>query len=349
MKQKPAESPYPEIFDTIIIGAGPAGMTAAIYAARRKLKTLVITADIGGQMRWCSDIQNWTGVAQSTGPALSEQFYQHLHQMDEDDAQFDLWFRENERVAKVEKSTLSQTNDQNFTLTTDRGEAFITKTIICATGRKPRTLGIPGEKEAMNGRGLSFAATSDAPLYAGKKMVVIGGGNSAMDVALQLAKYTDDITICTNLDHLIGEQILMEKVEQNPAIKVRYLVQTDEIILDDQPWVSGVKIRVPKPAVKASNVAEIDSSDLIDETIPCQGVFEEIGHVPATSFLAELVRMNSQNEIQVNRLMHTSVPGIFAAGDCNDGVHKQVVVAAGEGAVAALQAHEYLLKNKQFK
>lgn len=325
-------SEYPAIFDTIIVGAGPAGMTAAIYAARRKMKTLLVCGTIGGQMKWASDIQNWTGVAQATGPELTNQFYAHIKRIDDDDKAFDLWVREDEKVASIKKISLEGKDYAVFELTTDTGEKFMTKTVIICSGKIPRTLQIPGEKIAMQGNGLSFSATSDAPLYRDKKMAVIGGGNSAMDVALQLAKYTDDITIMSDLDHLIGENCLMERVKENPRIKIKYLACVKEILLDEKNKVRGL--------------AMSDSENPFHE-FACQGVFEEIGQTPATEFLRGFLELNRGNEIIKDQDCKTSVDGVFAAGDCTDQQHKQTIVAAGEAAVAALEAHKYVIKLKE--
>ena len=161
-------------------------------------------------------------------------------------------------------------------------------------------------------------------------MVIIGGGNSAMDVALQLEKFTNDITIMTNLDHLIGEISLMEKVNSSPNINIKYDIDLKEILLNKEQKVRGVRFSEGTGKVQ----------DLV-----CEGIFEEVGHIPATKFLNDFVTLNQAGEIVTDRLMKTSLAGFFAAGDCNDGYHKQVIVAAGEGAVAALQAHEYLLQN----
>jgi alkyl hydroperoxide reductase subunit F len=323
---------YPEIFDTIIVGAGPAGMTAAIYAARRKMKTLMVCGTIGGQMKWASDIQNWTGVAQATGPELTNQFYAHIKRIDHDDKAFDLWVREEEKVTTIKKNSLQDKDYHVFEITTDGGEKFLTKTVVVCSGKIPRTLGIPGEKIAMRGNGLSFSATSDAPLYRDKKMAVIGGGNSAMDVALQLAKYTDDITIMTNLDHLIGEACLMDRVNENPNILIKYAVAVQEVLLDENEKVSGIRL----------SEGAGDSYDF-----DCEGIFEEIGQIPATGFVKGFLDQNDGNEIIKDKDCKTSIEGIFAAGDCTDQQHKQTIIAAGEAAVAALEAHKYIIKLKE--
>lgn len=323
---------YPAIFDVIIIGGGPAGMTAAVYAARRKMKALILTGKTGGQMMWSSDIENYTGVAKVTGPELTKIFMEHVHGVDEDNSHFDLWVREHEMVSSVKKE------DNLFVVETDKQsdfetpQTFLARTLVLTTGKVPRTLNIPGEDIAMKGNGLSFCATCDAPLYKDKKMVIVGGGNSAMDVALQLSKFTNNITIFTNLDHLIGEGCLMDKIEQNDNISVEYLTKTQEILLDASHKVSGIRY----------------VQDGEEKTYACEGIFEEIGQIPATAFLEGFVDLNAKKEIVTDRNKRTSVPGVFAGGDCTDQTHKQVIVAAGEGAVAALEAHEYLLRKEDF-
>ena len=313
----------PQIFDTIIIGAGPAGMTATIYAARRKLKALLICGETGGQMISSSDIENWTGVAQATGPELTRMFFEHVKKVDHDNAHFDVWVREGERVENVSGSA-----EKNFSVRTDSGKIFNSKTLICTTGKVPRTLGVPGEKVAMAGNGLSFCATCDAPLYRNKKMAVIGGGNSALDTALQLSKFTDSITIFVFDDHLIGETCLAEKCENDPHISIEFGVDTRKILLQNG---------------KVSGIGYLQNK--VEKTFVCDGIFEEIGQKPATEFVKTFAAQNAAGEILTNRRCWTNVPGFFAGGDCTDQPHKQVVVAAGEGAICAVEAHEFLLRN----
>ncbi len=319
------QPPYPQVFDTIIIGAGPAGMTAAIYGARRKMKVLLVCGKVGGQMMWSSDIENYTGVGQATGPELTQQFFNHVRKIDDDNAHFDVWVQEDIKVTKVSGSF-----EENFEVTTDKGEVFESKTVICTSGKIPRTLNVPGESIAMKGNGLSFCATCDAPLYKDKKMVVIGGGNSAMDVALQLDKFTEDITVLTYEDKLMGEVCMMEKIHNSGHIEVKNNITTKEILLDKDNQVRAVL------------VSQKDGEDF---EIECEGVFEEIGQIPATDFLKGFIELNEIKEIPTDRKCNTSIAGFFAGGDCTSQIHKQVIVAAGEGAVAALEAHEYILKH----
>lgn len=325
------ENTYPEIFDTIIIGAGPAGMTASVYAARRKMKALLICGKVGGQMMWSSDIENYTGIAQATGPEMTHEFFKHVKKVDDDNDHFDLWVREKEKVIDINKDKKTDI----FTISTNTGRTFFSYTVVITSGKIPRTMGIPGEKIAMQGNGLSFCATCDAPLYKDKKMAVIGGGNSAMDVAIQLSKFTKDVTIFTTNETLTGEKCLIEKIKNNPGIQVEYSAHTQEILLDQSNSVSGI---VYTQKNKQENTSK---------TFACEGIFEEIGQIPATDFLEGVVELNAQKEVITNERKQTSVPGIFAGGDCTDQPHKQVIVAAGEGAIATLEAHEYLLRHEK--
>ncbi len=319
------EPPYPEVFDTIIMGAGPAGMTAAIYAARRKMKILLVTGKIGGQMMSSSDIENWTGVAQATGPELTNQFFKHVKKVDDDNAHFDLWVREGETIQSVGGNF-----QEKFWVKTSTGKMFRSKTLIATTGKVPLTLNVPGESVAMKGNGLSFCATCDAPLYKDKKMIVIGGGNSAMDVALQLEKFTNDITICVYGGELKGEICMREKIERSSSIRVECGVDTKEILLHENNAVRGIRV--------LQNGTE--------RVFDCEGIFEEIGQAPATEFLSGFVTLNDRREIPTDRRCCTKVQGFFAGGDCSDQAHKQVVVAASEGAICALEAHELLLRTE---
>ncbi|MEI7511645.1 MAG: FAD-dependent oxidoreductase [Candidatus Peregrinibacteria bacterium] len=321
--KKPAP---PKIFDVLIIGAGPAGMTAAVYASRRKMTIGLLCGHIGGQMMWSSDIENYTGVKQATGPELTSRFYSHIKKVHDDSEHFDLWVMEDQYV-----KTISGNFEEHFTITTEKGDTYTARTVVCTSGKIPKTLHVPGEEIAMKGNGLSFCATCDAPLYKDKKMVVLGGGNSAMDVVLQLQKFTDDITLITNIDHLIGEEVMMGKITMSPRVTVKYSTLTHEILLNEQG-----KVRAVLVSTHGGEQYEI----------ACDGIFEEIGQMPATQFLEGFLPLNEGKEIPINRRCETSVKGFFAAGDCSDEPHKQVIVATGQGAIAALEAHELLLRPK---
>lgn len=317
----------PDVLDTVIIGAGPAGMTAAIYAARRKMKTLMICGTIGGQMNACSDIQNWTGVAKATGPELVKSFFEHVVKIDDDDPHFDLWLKEGLKV-----NTVCKQKNGLFGITAEDGKEYVSKTVILTMGKRPRMLGIPGEDIAMRGNGLSLSATSDAPLYRGKKMVVIGGGNSAMDVTLQLAKFTDDITLITMNDALGGTEALQERVQDHANVTILKKTLVQEILLNENNKVRGVRYKTA-------------DNDCMME-MECEGIFEQVGQVPSSECVCDMVTLNDMGEIITDRNCRTNIDGCYAGGDINNGDYKQVIVASGEGAVCALEAHKYILEHK---
>lgn len=299
------------MYDCIIIGAGPAGLTAAIYTARKKLKTLVLSKDIGGQMAWSSDVENYTGFSFITGAELTQKFKEHADKLKED-----LEILEGEEVVKLEKNITS------FIAETKSGKNYFSKSVIVATGKKPRMLDIPGEKQYM-GKGVAVCATCDAPLYKNKNVIVIGGGNSAMDTVISLSRIAKQVTIMTNLTKLTADSLLVQKVTSLPHISFLYDVRVKEIVGNE--IVLGVKIE------RGNTLTELKAD----------GVFIEIGWEPNTAFEI-LCHKNPSGEVIVDRNLQTNVPGLFAAGDVNDSWGEQIVIAAGEGAKAAISASRYL-------
>jgi len=298
-----------DIYDLIIVGAGPAGITAAIYAARKKLKTLVVSKDIGGQTALSGAVENYTGYQYITGFELARKFEEHVKE-------FDLDFHEREEVTRIQKV------DDTFRVSTDQG-AYEGKAVIIASGAKPKELRIPGEKEFKN-RGVTYCATCDAPLFAGRDVAVIGGGNSAMDATLQLLSIARKIYLITINSELEGDRIMKEKVLQAKNVEVWTNTKTVEILGDSM--------------VTAMRVVRRDEARL-----NVQGVFIEIGYTPNCEFI-DIVEKNKLNEIKVDARCETNVLGIFAAGDVTDVPEKQIIIAAGEGSKAALSAFSYLSK-----
>lgn len=296
------------LYDLIIIGAGPAGMSAAVYAARNKLNFLVISKDIGGQAAWSSDVENYIGYQFVTGAELTKKFEEHVETY-------------GVRIVDDEAADVKKANDV-FEIKTKNGKKFSAKTIIVASGKKPRMLNVPGEKE-FKGRGVTYCAVCDAPLFAKKDVAVIGGGNSALDAALHLAKYAGKIYLINMTDALGGEKIRWEKVKESKNVAVLNNSRTVEIL--GGKFVSGIKIEQNK---------KVKSFDV-------QGVFIEIGLVPEADFI-KIAKKNKLGEIVVDQAAKTNVPGIFAAGDVTNTPEKQIVIAAGEGAKAALGAIRYL-------
>jgi len=301
------------MFDLIIVGAGPAGITASVYAARKKMNLLVITKDIGGQAALSGDIENYTGYQFITGPELAGKFEEHMQK-------YGIELRENEEVIELRRK------DDGIWVETDKG-AYEAKTAVVASGKRSRELGVPGEKEFKN-RGLTYCATCDGPLFAGKDVAIIGGGNSALDAALQLIKIAKHIYLINITSSLGGDAIMRGKVSESKKVSILNSTRVTAVLGDRM--VSGIKIKGQER----------------EETLAVQGVFVEIGLIPNSEFAKQLEK-NELGEIKVNCQNETNMPAIFAAGDVTDVAEKQIIVAAGEGAKAALSAFRYLAKHKQ--
>jgi alkyl hydroperoxide reductase subunit F len=297
------------MYDLIIIGAGPAGITAAVYAARKRLNFLVISKDIGGQTAWSGDVENYTGYQFISGPELAAKFEEHMRR-------YNVEVKEGEAAIEVKK-----TGDA-IRVRTDKGGEYEAKTFIMASGKFSREMGVPGEREFKN-KGLTYCATCDGPLFGGRDVAVIGGGNSALDAALQLIKIAKRIYVVNNAARLGGDAIMRGKVEKSDMVTVMNGAQVAAVIGDKM--VTGIKVK----------------KDGKEALIPVQGVFVEIGLVPNSDFLKDAAR-NEYNEIIVNSRNETNIPGIFAAGDVTDVPEKQIIIAAGEGSKAALAAFKYL-------
>lgn len=295
--------------DLIIIGAGPAGITAAVYAARKKLDFSVFSKDIGGQAAWSGDIENFTGYQFITGPELALKFKEHLGKFE-----FDL--QEGIEVSKIER------NNRLFDVITSGSERFSAKTLILASGKRPHFLNVPGETEYKN-RGVTYCATCDGPIFSNKVVAVIGGGNSALDAALQMIQIASRVYLINITDKLTGDPTMQEKII---AAKNAEILNSSKVLeVFGEKFVKGIKVET------LGKVREIQ----------LEGVFIEIGSVP-NSDMIDFVDKNQLQEIVVNCANETSVPGVFAAGDVTNVPEKQIIVAAGEGAKATLTAFRYL-------
>lgn len=300
-------------YDVIIVGGGPAGLTAAIYSARRAMKTLIVSMDIGGQMAMTNSIENYPGYEEIDGPLLGQKM---LAQAEKSGATL-----VNAEVTKIAKEA------EGFSLETVDGQQFLGRAVIMAFGLTPRNLNVPGEKE-FTGRGVAYCATCDGPLYKGKTVAVIGGGNSAMDAAEYLSKIAEKVYILVRQDKFRGEEVLMERVSNEPKIEILFEASTTEIKGD-----------------KKIETLVYDQKGESKE-IKVDGVFVEIGHVAKTDWVKDLLNLTDMREINVNMDCETNTPGVFAAGDITQTSYKQVVISAGEGAKAALQAYKYLQGGK---
>jgi len=301
------------MYELIIIGAGPAGITASIYAARKRMDFLVVAKDIGGQAALSSDIENYTGYQYITGPELTRKFEQHMREF-----QIEL---KHEEVVGIERV------NGGFRVKTDKG-VYESRSLIIASGARPRILNVPGEQEFKN-RGVTYCATCDAPLFSDKDVAVIGGGNSGLDATLQLMRIANRIYLIECGPELRGDEVMREKVERSEKVTVLTNTKVLEILGDK--FVMGIMVEQEGKR----------------EVLGIQGVFIEAGYIPNSEFAAGVVNLNERNEIVVDDRCRTSVDGIFAAGDVTDVQQKQIIVAAGEGAKVALGAYEYLQKLKQ--
>jgi len=298
------------LYDLIIIGAGPAGIAAAIYAARKRIDFIVITEDIGGQAAYSANVENYLGYQFISGVDLISKFEEHIKK-------YNVEVKENEKVIEINK-------EKDIIIVKTNKDIYKSKTLIIASGKRSKELRIPGEKEFKN-KGVSYCATCDAPLFEGKNVAVIGGGNSAFDAVLQLAKIANKIYLITNISYFTADAIMQEKVSAINNVSMLKNTQVLEILGDR--LVNGIKIK----------------RENREEVINVEGVFIEIGLLPNSDF-AVGVDKNKNGEIIINSKNETNIEGIFAAGDVTNIRDKQIIIAAGEGAKATLSVFEYLSK-----
>ncbi|MBN1643593.1 MAG: FAD-dependent oxidoreductase [Dehalococcoidales bacterium] len=298
------------MYDLIIIGGGPAGLTAAVYAARKRINTLLITNDIGGQVNWTTGIENYMGYQFIEGAELISKFEAQVNQ-------FPIDRKIGQKVTGITKT------DDGFEITTE-SDKFQSKAVLLVTGKRPRHLNIPGETE-LTGRGVTYCAICDGPVFAGQKVAVIGGGNSALEATLDMVKIAEHVDLIS-LTPLTGDPVLIEKLSDAKNLSV---------FLEHQPEEISGKGLVEGIAIKDLRTGERKHLDV-------SGIFIEIGLVPNSDMVKGLVKLNQYGEVPVNCSCETETPGLFAAGDVTTVPEKQIVVAAGEGAKAALQAHRYL-------
>jgi len=306
------------IYDTIIIGAGPAGMTAAIYAARREMKTLVIGKEVGGQLIWASEIENYPGFKKISN-------YDLIIKMQEQVKGLGVEIK-TEEVKEVKK-----TEDGTFILHSGR-EEYKTKTIIIAMGLAPRRLAIPGEEE-FSGKGVSYCANCDGPFYKGKTVAVAGGGNAALDAAEVMSKIAKKVYLIHRRDEFKGFEALVDEVKKRENIEL--------ILNSDLKEISG--------QTKVEKIKILNNKTQEEKELETDGVFIEVGRIAHTDLVAEFAERDNGNQIMVDEKNMTKTPGLFAAGDVtNKSEFKQITIAMGQATIAALAAYQYLqLKEKK--
>lgn len=303
-----------DVYDIIIVGGGPAGMTSAVYSARKQVKTLLISKDIGGQLLLTSDIENYMGFQYVTGKELTEKFRSQMEQFPIVDIILD------EPVIKISKE------EDNIIVETEKSRKFTGKTAIIASGKRYKSMKALGEKEFV-GRGVSYCATCDVPLFSGKDVVVVGGGNSALTSVIELTKLASKVYVVNIADDWQADPVLLDKIKN--ATNITYFLGHKINAIHGERIVTGVTVE---------SLATKETKDLT-----VQGVFIEIGLIPNSELVKDLVKLNDRGEIIVDCMCNTNVPGIFAAGDVTTVPEKQISVAIGEGSKAALAAYEYLL------
>lgn len=298
------------IYDLIIIGGGPAGMTAAVYSLRKGLKTAIVTYDIGGQMLETFSIENYMGFRFIEGNNLVNKFASQIKQ-------FELALLQGVYVTGIRKE------EKIFYINTNNSKTYKARAVIIAAGKSYRKLGVKGEAE-FTGRGVSYCATCDVPLYRDKRVVVVGGGNSGVEAAIELAKISKFVTVLQRGNNLTADKMLIRQLEQFNNKEIRLNAEVLEIIGDDR--------------VKSIRFKENGQEKILDT----DGVFVEIGLIPNTGFIKDFLRLNKYGEIPVDEFCRTEIEGCFGAGDISSVPEKQIIVAAGEGAKAALSAYRFL-------
>ncbi len=299
------------VYDTIIIGAGPAGMTAAIFAARRNLKTIIIGKQLGGQMIWASAIENMPGFKSINSFDLIKKMQEQANLLG-----VTILAAEVKEVRK---------NEQNIYSLVAGKEVYQTKTIIIAMGLSPRRLNVVGEDKFI-GKGVSYCANCDGPLYKNKIVAVIGGGNAALDTAEVLSKLAKQVYLIYRGERLRGFEILINKVKEKSNVKIIFNSVITEI--------AGTN--------KLEKIKLINDKTKQKEELTIDGLFIEIGHEADTELVANLVKRDEKNQILIDQNCRTNQAGIFAAGDVTQNEYKQIIIGCGQGAVAALNAYKYL-------
>jgi len=301
-------------FDVLVIGGGPSGATAAIYAARKGIRTGIVAERFGGQVNDTLGIENFISVKYTEGPQLVANIENQVKEYNIDVMKL-------QRAKRLEKKDLIEIELEN-------GAVLKSKTVIVSTGARWRNIGVPGESEFKN-KGVAYCPHCDGPLFTGKDVAVIGGGNSGIEAAIDLAGIVKHVTVLEFAPELKADAVLQDRLYSLPNVTVLKNVQTSEITGTD----------------KVDGISYIDRATGETKHVELQGVFVQIGLVPNTDWLADTVERTRMGEIVVDSHGATSVPGVFAAGDCTNSPYKQIIISMGSGATAALGAFDYLIRN----
>ncbi len=301
-------------FDVLVVGGGPAGASAAVYAARKGIRTGIVAERFGGQVLDTMSIENFISVKHTEGPKLVASLEEHVKE-------YDIDIMNLQRAKSIEKKDL-------FELELENGAVLKSKTVIVSTGARWRNVGVPGEQEFKN-KGVAYCPHCDGPLFEGKDVAVIGGGNSGIEAAIDLAGIVKHVTVLEFMPELKADEVLQKRLYSLPNVTVLKNVQTKEITGTDT----------------VNGISYIDRDTEEEKHIELQGVFVQIGLVPNTDWLDGVVERNRIGEIIVDKHGTTTVPGLFAAGDCTDSPYNQIIISMGSGANAALGAFDYIIRN----
>jgi len=312
--QDASEFSSKEPYDVLVVGGGPSGASAAIYAARKGIRTGMIAERFGGQILDTLGIENFIGTKYTEGPKLAANFEDHMKE-------YDIDMMKTQKAVRLEKKDLIEVELEN-------GAVLQSKTVILSTGARWRNMGVPGEAEFKN-KGVAYCPHCDGPLFAGKDVAVIGGGNSGVEAAIDLAGIVKHVTVIEFAPELKADTVLQERLTSLPNVTIIKNAQTKELTGTD----------------KLNGITYIDRATNEEHHIELQGVFVQIGLVPNTEWLGDTLEKTRIGEIVVDKHGATSIPGVFAAGDCTDSAYKQIIISMGSGATAALGAFDYLIRN----
>ena len=303
-----------EPFDVLVVGAGPAGASAAIYAARKGIRTGIVAERFGGQIQDTLGIENFIGTIYTEGPKLASSLEAHVKE-------YDIDVINSQRAKRLERKDLIE-------LELESGAVLKAKSLIISTGARWRNVNVPGEAEFKN-KGVAYCPHCDGPMFAGKRIAVIGGGNSGVEAAIDLAGIVEHVTVLEFMPDLKADQVLQDRLFSLPNVTVIKNAATKEITGTD----------------RVNGLSYVDRKTEETHHIELEGVFVQIGLVPNTEWLGDTVERNRFGEIVVDDRGATNVPGVFAAGDCTTSPYKQIIISMGSGATAALSAFDYLIRN----
>jgi NADH-dependent peroxiredoxin subunit F len=309
------------VFDVLIVGAGPAGAAAAVYAARKGVRVGLVADRFGGQTLDTLGIDNFVSVQHTEGPQFARALENHVRD-------YDVQVLNGQRAAQLLPGAPGTPHEVKL----ESGAVLRARSVILATGARWRELGVPGEREMRN-QGVAYCPHCDGPLFKGQRVAVVGGGNSGVEAAIDLAGLVKEVTLLEFAGQLKADEVLVKKLRSLPNVRVLTHAQTQEVVGNGVGKVAGLRWLDRRSGANG-----------VSETIPLEGVFVQIGLVPNTEWLKGVVSMSRYGEIEVDAKGGTNLPGVFAAGDCTTVPFKQIVIAAGDGAKAALGAFDALMR-----